>query len=354
MKKEMLILVLFVLISLIISCAVIEPILESPIERSDDIPTEKPIASDNPRVSQSSMPTSEPEPTSTPYITTEPTPTPYILTYPVQGKDVNDENAIKLLSVAFVELPYGRYGVIPNDLNTEDIFTIKYSDGLTDFSIGGEAYGPDCFDVYNNMVYICNSYGNSILIYKEGQLEKVINYEGSFVTEISVDENSIKLISNAGYGYQTISTGIDNHEITFPFGKEHYPNIISYKLIDINTVQLVDYNVNIEIAGNFKSINTLAKFDDAIYVLIKEESQAKYRIIERNVYIIEKGVVVNKVRLLESPYAMVMPSPSVIVDEKGNIYQMFYDENFDVHVYKLKLNLVYLSSIRTYNPEEKE
>lgn len=278
----------------------------------------------------------------------EPTPTtePEITEYHSPDVSQASEEALRVISEAFVELPYVGYGVIPHELNCEEVLTLKYSDGLTTFSVGGEAYGPACFDVYDNKIYIVDSYGYKVLVFNEGQLVETIGYEGLFANKIIVEENHIKL-TNDNYGVITlpIETG---SSITFPYGNELYPTAPSYTLTDKNTVLINDYNLKIFIEGDFKSLYMMAAFDEVSYVFIKEESKDDIRISERNVYVIKDNEVINKVRLLESPFSMVKPSQSGVVDEKGDIYQMFYDENYDVHVYKLNMDLQYASSIEAY------
>lgn len=108
------------------------------------------------------------------------------------------------------------------------------------------------------------------------------------------------------------------------------------------------FNLIINTVGDFKEIGVLTKFDDFTYILISEKDSSDIRIEERNIYIIKGNEVINKVRLLESPFASVKPKSYVAIDESGNIYQMDYDENCDIHVYKLNMDLEYASSIEAY------
>lgn len=356
--------------------------------------TSEPTLTPSPTIPAEPTPSPTPDPTPSP--SPIPTPVPTLNVYPSQEDTPMDEDALTVINEAFIKLPHARgYGVIPHELNSEIVLTVKYSDGYTEFD-NIQNHGPDSFDIHDGKIYICNSYGDSILVYENGILLDIIELESVyFAKDINVKDDCIDILERdhnqavrlitidmdgnilydrsvtsdifedvTGYNKDKyfppykIKGYTDETHVIFRSGYSCYWENDEYQASDLfklnstlednKTVTLTDFNLRITTVGNKGWTDIIDVIDDYRFIIIQETYSEDILIRESNLYVIKEGNVTKKIRLLSSPYITTSPSSSIRVDESGDIYQMMYDDNYDLYIYKLNMDLAYASLIKVY------
>jgi hypothetical protein len=303
--------------------------------------------------------------------------------------------AIKSIEESFIKLENGINGCVPHYSNSTKYFTEDRYKGRLDYSDG---YGPEAFFIDGDNIYIGNSVNNKILVFNKGKYVSEIYYQSIFnLQDFIVSDDYIYILdtNNTQTGvlacidlegkimYQNylpalnyvpasnLSDGskyLESHLLledgnpvlvytdgkSFVFDESSWELSerfnIDYSLTGNNKVVLDNSGIEISTIGNFTSLRVVYNENNLLLLCVSERFYEKnvITIVEDVIYYITDNEIQNKVRLLNSPYRVNNYMNYVRTDINGNLYQMFRDEDFNLHIYKLNLDLEYVSTIEPY------